>query len=135
MLLSTFRMYLRVENLGNRRENERGRLSLNEQHGPSIVTKKEILLHTLSSSSAHIEVIIDINTCQKLGDGIFVRILLLLNDLNEILKLRPPSFVYYESSGKIWQKMRSICWNSIQIPIRNGSYSIQDRYRQCKQSA
>lgn len=48
-----------------------------------------------------VKVIVDIDTCQKVGNGIFVRVLLLLNHLHKFLKLRAPPFVDDESSCQV----------------------------------
>lgn len=68
------------------------------------------LFHLLLSP---LKVKIDVNTCQKLCNWIGKRVLLLLNDFNELFKLRPSLLVDDECSCKVAQKMRSICLNGI----------------------
>lgn len=48
-----------------------------------------------------IKVIVDVNTSQKLSDGIFIRMLLLLNNFNKVFELWPPSLVNNECCGQV----------------------------------
>lgn len=48
-----------------------------------------------------IKVIVDINTSQKLSDGIFIWMLLLLNNFNKIFELWPPPLINNECCGQV----------------------------------
>lgn len=65
-----------------------------------------------------IKVIVNINASQELCNGIFVGILLLLDDLDKFLELRPSPFIDYECSCKIAQKMWCMSLNSVEVPVQ-----------------
>lgn len=64
-----------------------------------------------------IKIILDIQALQEFDDGILVDVLLLLDDLDELLKHVPSPLIDNNCSSKVPQKMGSVGLDSIQVPV------------------
>ena len=63
-----------------------------------------------------VEVEVDVEALEELGDGVAVHVRLLLNDLHQVLENRLPPLVGDDSGGQVAQDVRTHRLDCVQIP-------------------